>query len=504
MSSCTRVCQLSCGDHGTCNPCTGECDCDTDWNGTLCQTPSAGVKCKPSDAAFQKKHGGDKDCGNYGSYGKCNADGSCTCTNKFYGSRCERGCDTDNQCGGSQQSRPIGLCNSFSQCECKSGWSGVQCTTPPSNQVECAADEDCGWGGQINGKCQSNKRCKCNTDSAHGGRVMFDGPFCEKLVQYEGATCLTDKDCKGGNKCHRVGNKMVCYTPDESPASKRAHLEEIVNSLFTLENLVLMFGQGKAEEMAAWMASKAVGSAVTVGVELKNLMLDEAEQLVTKDALESMTKYLPEAMAARVVARMVGKEAIERTASMATKVVAEELVTSLFGAVFSIAGLFQQFGMVLDMFDSRGLNQQMLQSMLDQQQRGFDTFFNRSEEAVNKLLFVPRAVSPTESVLFNTEMQSKAIQSKKYEDAAKYLSLLRVNSNGDMIVPLFTSLAAQQMEDKRSKYKVYWSMARGNDDVFNKLVKYGWMFWVLLSLLVISMVLIAVFSSKSVQAKLRK
>lgn len=505
MTSCTRTCPLACGDHGRCNACTGQCDCDAGWNGTLCQNPDAGVACQVSDDTFRKAHnGGDKDCGNYGSYGRCNADGTCACTNGFKGSRCERACDTDDQCGGSQQSRPIGICNMFGQCECKNGWSGPQCKTPPPGVVQCQQDDDCGWGGAVNGKCQTDKRCKCNTDPSaeHAGRPMFDGPFCTNLIQYEGAPCKTDKDCLDGNKCHVVGNEMVCYTPDQSPATKLAHLKELIESFFTLENLVLMFGQSAGEQIATYLATQVGG--VTLGKALEKVMLDNAETLVSKDALASMTKYLPEAMASRVAARMAGKEAIEQTAGFATKVIAEEIVAGAFGAVFSAAGMFQIFGMVLDMFDARGLNQQMHQSLLDQQQRGFAQGFNQSESARKNSLFMPKPVSPTESVGFNLELKSQANLAHMREDAAKYLSSLRVNSNGDMIVPLFQSVAAQQVQEKQNKNKVYWSMARGNEDVFNKLVKYGWLMWLLIALTVVSIVLVAVFSSSRVQATLKK
>lgn len=505
MTSCTRVCRLSCGDHGKCNPCTGQCDCDVGWDGTLCQTPTPGIKCQRSSDEFRKAHnGGDKDCGNYGSYGTCNTYGACTCTNGYFGDRCERACNTDNDCGGSLQSRPIGVCNFFGQCECKNGWLGPQCKTPPKDVVECDSDNDCGWGGKINGTCQSNNRCKCKSDPAHDNRAMFDGPYCNNEVQYEGAPCKTDKDCKGGNKCHRVGDKFVCYTPEQSEANRLANIGAIVESLFMKENLVLMFGQNVADELTKFFLVKLVGSTVTVAQALKQVIFRQTEKLVTKDAVKNMTKYLPEAMATRVAARVAAKEATERTASYVTKAILEEVASKLFGAVFNIADIVGLFGIALDLFDSRGLNQQMFQDILDKTERSFQAGFNQSAQARENNLFLPKPVYPVESVAFNIELNSKKNRQKVWDDSAEYLSLLRVNSNGDMIVPLYQSLAESQAEEKRSKYKVYWSMSGGNEDVFNKLVKYGWMLWCLIALIVASVVLIAVFSSKRVQARLKK
>jgi hypothetical protein len=40
--------------------------------------------------------------------------------------------------------------------------------------------------------------------------------------------------------------------------------------------------------------------------------------------------------------------------------------------------------------------------------------------------------------------------------------------------------------------------------VFNRLISYGWVMWVLGALLIVSIVLVCVFSSASVQARLKK
>jgi hypothetical protein len=484
---------MECGDHGKFNPALGECDCFNGWDGTVCQVPPGNIKCVPSDAAFRAAHqGGDLECGNMGMYGTCNTDGTCTCTNGFSGTRCERECTMDAECGGSTQTRAIGVCNAFNRCECKNGWSGVQCRIAPPDVLRCTTDDDCGWGGQ-HGKCGPDKLCKCDVDTKNN-RPMYEGAFCEKLVIYEGAPCDRDEKCKGGLKC--LGGK--CYNPNISPANQRSQIIEAIKGFFTLENLALMYGQNKAEEMLLKLTQWGLDQV------LPQLLVDRAEELVSKEAFEAMTKYLPEAMCSRVAARLAAKAVAEQTETMAAELIVEEAVAAALGGVFTVLGMFQIFGVILDIADVRGLNQQMLQSMLDQVQVSFYQAYNTSPNTVEKKAYLPAPYSPTKTVEFQVELQSEAMKTQQAEDAAKYLSALKINSNGDLIQPLFLSLAESQFKNKVQRHKLYWSMSGHNEVILDRLIQYGWMFWLLVALVAVSVVLTGVFGSSAVQARLRR
>jgi len=87
----------TCNGHGTANA-DGSCTCTGGYKGTKCETAPA--------------------CGGHGT---ANSDGSCTCTDGYKGTKCE----TAPACGGH------GTVNSDGSCTCTGGYTGTKCGTAP-------------------------------------------------------------------------------------------------------------------------------------------------------------------------------------------------------------------------------------------------------------------------------------------------------------------------------------------------------------------------------------
>jgi hypothetical protein len=233
---------------------------------------------------------------------------------------------------------------------------------------------------------------------------------------------------------------------------------------------------------------------------LATRVTQEVTERVAKGTLDTLTKYLPEAIAARVAAQIAAREATEQTVSLATREVAKEVVALPVNAL----NILQMFGLVLDMLDVRGFQTQMTQDVITYLGNSMYSSVNTSADAAENLFQMPFPVYPKDTVEFKRQLKTKAMQAQVESDAAEYLSRLKVNSNGQTIVPLFASLAGVEEDALHKKYKVYWSMSGHNDAVFHRLVSYGWVIWLLLSLLIAAIVLICVFTNDTVQRKLAK
>lgn len=497
----TRECAVpepGCGDHGVCSPCTGQCVCADGWSGTHCSVPPpSNVPCTRSDADFHKAHNnGDLSCGNFGSYGVCDvASGRCMCTNGNYGTRCQDECQTDSHCGGpgmvtrTGTSQAIGTCDAMNRCKCANGWSGKQCRVAPAGG-KCKVDADCGWGGKVNGRCVDGK-CVCNADS--DGKPGYTGVFCEKVFEEQDIPCKTSANCPPKSKCDP--NTNTCYNPSSSPNWIIDTVEQLAEGFFTPENALFMATDKILFEKVGARALKYV-----IAKGLESRVAQAATERVTAGTLASLTKYLPEAMAARVATSVAARDAMEQTVALAAKEVAKEMV----GFAVDTLNVLQMFGMVLDVMDVRGLQTQMTQDAINYLERGMYTHVNTMPVAAEAKIQLPEPVFPETTVEFKRHLRSKKMVDQVTSDMAEYLSLLKVNSNGQAILPLFVSLADLRADAAREKYKVYWSMSGHNDVVFNRLVSYGWVMWVLGALLVISIVLTCVFSSAAVQARLKK
>lgn len=482
-----------CGDHGTCS-CRGTCVCEEGWgkggNFHSCIVPPpTNVACQKSDEEFRKAHdNGDKDCGNWGYYGECH-DGKCSCEKiGFYGSRCQNACMTNEHCGGDK----IGTCNSYGRCDCEGVWSGPQCRVA-SADATCDVDADCGWGGKQHGTCnRKTNKCECFLDSATGF-PLYRGARCEQVVQFKGKPCETDKDCEGGLKCT---DTKQCFDPRAPVPTSRDIAEKFFENLVSVNFAegLLMFTA--IEKTLSFMAKEGVL------LFTKDAMVKQVEQLVSETALDELTVKVGGEAAARLMAQQFARDAMERV--VAQTVEKQIATTAPLAEFFTMVNILGIFGVALDVMDTRGLNQQMMQGILNQLQKQFELAFNANEELREAGVVLPKPVDATSSVAFQTELASKEVQKQARSDAAEYISYLNVNSDGELIVPLFTSMAEQQDNERRAKYSVYWSMSGGNLAVFNNLISYGWVLWTLIALTVVSTVLVCVFASPAVQARMQR
>lgn len=504
---------LNCGSHGVYNPVTGQCDCMDDynnlngtnkWTGIFCQKPPVNIPCVRSSDEFRAAHGGgDESCGNWGKYGVCNEyTGTCDCgvDDPFFGVRCQNECQNDDSCGGVLQmlpdgtSRDIGICDRRSmRCQCKNGWSGSQCRVEPAND-KCYNDKECSWGGKVRGSCDETLQvCSCMTDDK--GRPLFSGNRCSTRYVYEGAPCKEDGDCEDkSNKC--VNGK--CNSTDGSTGMNAGQMAAaMLNGIWSPAGMADMLVDYYAEEMVGYMWEN------TAGAMIKSLTKQTAEMAVDP-ALSAATS--------KVGAQMTGKIMANTASESATK--------SMMGGVFKrvselankirklpwgfILAFIQVWAMVLDVYDSRGLNQQVSQDMLDQLEKQFLAAFNGDERVVEAGFTLPTDFYPEFTVPYNLEYLARDNQIKLTNYAADYISKLTVNSNGQTIVPLFNPPATITLNESTSKHPTYWKMANNNVRVYNNLVDYGWSIWVLISLVIVSVVLICVFTSDSVTQKLKK
>lgn len=499
-SACIECIYPGCGDHGTCT-CNGTCVCEDGWEKggdfhACIVPPPTNVPCKQSDDEFRKAHdGGDKDCGNWGSYGVCSG-GTCSCEKTgFYGSRCQNECVTNAHCGGEN----IGSCNSFGRCECKGVWSGKQCRQALPDAT-CEVDADCGWNGQQHGTCNRNtQKCECFLD-ASTGFPLYRGARCEQPVQFKGKPCKGDEDCERGLKCT---DENVCYDPRILPPTSGKIAEQFFENFFsekTAESFAMFNlmekGFSGSVKMIEWLVNKGLMKFT------QNAALKQTEEVLAREVLENLTSKVGGEAAARIMAEQFARDAMRR---LVTQTVEKEVSVSAPLAEFlTIVNILGIFGIALDMLDSRGLNQQMMQGIINQLRQQFETSFNENDELRKAGIVLPMAVSATSSVAFQQELASKEVQTQASKDAAEYLSSLNVNSDGELIVPLFTSMAEERENARRVKYSLYWSMARGNVTVFNNLISYGWVMWLMIALTVVSVILTCVFSSPAVQARMRR
>jgi hypothetical protein len=321
---------------------------------------------------------------------------------------------------------------------------------------------------------------------------MFRGQFCEQVVQYEGKPCDGDKECERGLKCKQ--DTKTCFEPALSPESKREKVEAVFNGILSDETLAVILKNIGIQFTATTLSRKGIEALLHQALVKRTLNIAESE-IMKQAALK-----LPEGMAARVVASKLMNEATEKAASRVVSAIASEV--NPIGMLFTVVDLFGMLGVALDMFDTRGLNEQMLQSVLTQFKKKFDKLVNESPAARRNNIVFPIPVFPPETVAFKAKVHEQDTQIAV--DAAEYLSKLLVNSNGQVIQPLFLNQDAQELEDLKTKYPLYWRMSGQNERVFRNLVKYGWSIWVGVALLLASIVLICVFTNEGVRAKVKR
>lgn len=508
---------MSCGSHGAVDE-YGQCQCFNDpgytdkdgavqWYGMYCQKPPANVPCKKSSDEERKKLGGDLACGNYGQYGTCNTNGTCDCglVNPFKGSRCQNACESDMDCGGPKMpyttpegttiNRDIGLCNrKDNTCSCKNGWSGVQCRTPPPDAKPYDA-ADCAWGGVAHGTFnEDTKQCICFKDER--GRPLYEGPLCTLPIVYEGAPCSSKEPCRDKTA------KCVDGTCHDTDTVDKTKLSEIfltcVQGLFTWESINFILVDVGLTKMAKFFSETVVKQI------LEKVLLNSFEAFSKEAAFAALTKTVGEELAVKITAQVFTKEVVTMSATALAEASTAAVADSVTGPIGAILFLLQVWGMGLDVADGRGLQQMMLQGHLDMLGASFVNEINGVKELVDLGVTMPLPVTPDTSVPFQIQFKTTENYSNFIKYIGDYISALTVNSDGQVIVPLFNPPDEVERNERKAKYPLYWKMAQDNNDVFDRLTKYGWLMWVLGSLVVVLVVLTCVFSAPAVKRRLHK
>ena len=498
-----------CGYHGSLDSASGECVCYTNegppWSGTFCQSPPEDtVPCEVSDATFRKDHGdGDKSCGNYGQFGVCGNNGKCSCgyTHPFSGTRCEQPAKTSQGCGAvncdaSTQdcSNPIGMLDARKgRCECKrKGWSGPQCRDVNESVAEgCTQDIDCGWGSEYSPSSACNKdtgKCSCAKDS--GGNPLFTGKFCQHMAPRMYAICSGDTQCLKSQKCDMTTHRCAGGDSQNDPKDPGLIMDfaTMILTLFTtekgLEQVAIFHSFGKSIGMLKQYLVEPVFAAY-----MKNAALAQGEKYFASDAFKALAEKLPASMISEVVANTATKAVVDRTVTMATDIAAKEAVAKLFTLPFGeFFNVLMWVGMAIDMKDPAGLNTQMYQATIDAIMVQYMESVNNSQGLIDAGMSFPLRYSPENTVPFRLMADSDDSHTKMVQYTIDYLDKLVINSDGKLIVPMFTSASAMALQHDKDTYKALWWMSKGNDATFVRLKKNGWVLWLLLVLLVLVLV----------------
>jgi hypothetical protein len=203
---------------------------------------------------------------------------------------------------------------------------------------------------------------------------------------------------------------------------------------------------------------------------------------------------IPEGLAAEMAADAMSKLGSEAVVRATEQGVMVKMGLELGSIVGSFANMLMMLGMVIDLLDPSGLNTQMHQEQIDMTMQAMIEYVNNSESIRDSGIVFPQRFYPSETVPFQAIVRGTDMVNKQLTYQREYMDRLTVNSNGQLIKPLTTSMNAMmtadsKLEDDKKKYKVTWSLSRGSNETFKMLLKYGWIIWV--SVAVIAAVIVS-------------
>ncbi|KAM8853906.1 scavenger receptor class F member 1 [Synchiropus picturatus] len=197
-------CQFSCrcARHGHCHPLNGNCTCDTGWWAPTCAKPcgcaaggSVGPGCDQMTGRCQchRGHWGQKclvSCNCHLS--ECNQrTGACECAAGWWGPSCNWRCNCDLRHGDCDPATGV--------CVCHPGFNGTYCNKP------CIAGKY-GSGCKMScGHCQSNQTCSRSEGVCAACAPGWRGPRCDQrcVAGYYGDRCR--------ETCLRCWNNKTCH-----------------------------------------------------------------------------------------------------------------------------------------------------------------------------------------------------------------------------------------------------------------------------------------------------
>ncbi|HUU01984.1 MAG TPA: clostripain-related cysteine peptidase [Myxococcota bacterium] len=204
---------VTCADHGSCNPDTGACACDTGYTGADCTTCASGYQDNDGNGSCMP------DCttggGNCGAHGSCDDSSGvalCTCDQGYSGDACDA-CAAgfqDNDGDGSCQADCVTsgiICGAHAQCDDSGGTAVCGCETGYQDndadgdcQPNCATSGlDCGDHGSCV-DASGTALCVCSL-----GWAGDDCSMCAAGYHPEGGDCVEDTDCQA-NTCNQHGS----------------------------------------------------------------------------------------------------------------------------------------------------------------------------------------------------------------------------------------------------------------------------------------------------------
>lgn len=221
-------------------------------------------------------------------------------------------------------------------------------------------------------------------------------------------------------------------------------------------------------------------------------------------ALENLVgKSLAAKLMAKMSAAVILKTSITKLAENVTFLAFKAVFGSVLGSVSSIVDIAGIVGMVLDSADVAGLQEKMSQDTLDALMKKFSNAVNNVKEVQDAGMLYPQKLLSQDTFEFALLTSTQDSKDKLGTDIGNYIGHLTVNSNGDAIVPLFTTSVQQQQADEISaarKDTFLFTAAGYNIDVYNRL-KQDWPIIVAATLVIIGILIGAGFGIKALVKK---
>lgn len=302
----------------------------------------------------------------------------------------------------------------------------------------------------------------------------YTGRRCQYVKPVAGAACSTDADCSGGDTC--IERVCTGKNPHPSPQHIGDIVLEILKLMATPQGIGIMAAMGIGEYVAKKAITAILRGAAYVGGEITQAVSEAIASLGS----QGMVDEIGAGLAAQLVAAGETEAVVANTGATVTAEVAETAGEAVFGPLLAAVQMFQLVGMVLDVANVAGMQQQLTQDNVD-------ALGLKMQQAVNRKLAdngitLPMEYLPENAVPFRAMMAQKAYKDKIRKYATDYISALRVNSNGEVIVPRFvpTSQKAAAAEHAKGAINPWlWSMSSGNERTFKALQKYWWLLFLM-------------------------
>ena len=429
------------------------------------------------------------------------------------GDRCERECNTDEECGTGTCDATVGRCKCdqmcFTDAECRSGeckdrvctdgWTGVQCSVPRSNS--CVDGKDCNDQECVNGMCV------CDMD--------HDGLRCEKKRVELGEACEVDTNCKdvfnqdtctGDKICAR--HKTACETDQDclvacrSGVCKLPTTEEVdedtlsdkvmdmIDQLLTPEGVSQMITEEVVEEVVDRTA-RTMSPYVVKGLKDSVSFYSTRAQTAATRSLVKGGVITPAQAAA--LKRSIAKSLTNLTTSTAAKNVAavSAKVTSRL-AKFPLGTLYfmvQALGVVLDIDDSAGFSAQIPQDGVDMIMKVILENINNEIQLREAGVQFPREYLPEYTLQFQAKLAGEMADARRSELVKEYIDSLDVNSDGHAILRDYSvpdTEPEDEVKKESARNKVLWALSGKSERAYGSLKTWWWVILVCVCVLILT------------------